>query len=217
MAVVSRVEPLGRDISVLFEDVLSPAARSRVFAETARTVLRDTDETNRRALGRVPPHRTFVDGSEGAALERVRPDGTIVREYDLVLDALLWIGEDLVRLSPVGSGRDPHPGLYRRTHTLFADGAAIEPTDRIPLAREFVWMSPLPYARKIEGTGSRPPQSRQAPEGVYEVVAARARRMFGRVVRIQFAFRTAVGGAIVGGRLGNASRERNPAIVVTVR
>ena len=48
------------------------------------------------------------------------------------------------------------------------------------------------YARKIERG-----QSSQAPDGVYEAVAAMAARRFGNVARIRFGFRSVQEGALV--------------------
>lgn len=206
MRLTTKVDPINRDVALLINQALSPAARSQQFAEMARGFLAEADATNKAVLGRVPPSKTFVDGSEGASLDRVRPNGVIVREYQLIADLLVWIGEQLQRLSPVLTGR------YRSSHSVFADGSEIQLGGRVPLASEYVFISVLPYARKIERG-----ESSQAPQGVYEVVAAQARRRFGNVAKVGFAFRTALGGAIIGGRLGNRSEQRNPAIIVSVQ
>jgi hypothetical protein len=56
----------------------------------------------------------------------------------------------LRELSPVGSGEDPHPGLYRDSHILFLNGhdvpdaKAWKPGDQLEIS------NPEPYARKIE-------------------------------------------------------------------
>lgn len=217
MPITTRVEPIDRDVRLIIDEMLSPAAQSKQFAAIASEFLSEADETNKSVLGRVPPNKTFVDGSEGARLESVRPDGVIVREYELIADLLIWIGHRLQELSPVGSGRDPHPGLYRKSHSVLADGVEIELGGKIPPASEYVFVSYVPYARKIEGDLSRVPQSRQAPDGVYEVTAKQARGRFGNVARIDFSYRTVIGGAIIGGRLGDRSENRSPAIVVSVR
>jgi hypothetical protein len=97
-------------------------------------------------------------------------------------------------------------GRYRASHTLFADGEEVAIGDTVPPASEYVFMSPLPYARKLERL-----------DGIYELVAAQARARFGNIARIDFSYRTAIGSAIIGGRIGNRSDQRNPAIIVTVR
>lgn len=206
MAVTTRIQPISKDIDILLNEELSPKAQSQVFAALARDQIEDAKATNRSILGRVPRFTTFVDGNAGAPLESVRPDGVIVTEFELVDDVLLWIGEQLQTHSPVKSGR------YRRSHTLFADGREIDVGGVIPAADEYVFINVVPYARKIE-RGS----SSQAPDGVYQAVATLGQRRFGNVARITFSYRTAVGRSIIGGRAGNRSSERNPAVIVTLR
>lgn len=206
MAVRTRVEPINRDVELIIQEDLSPQARSKALAHFAREQIDEAKATNKRVLGRVPPLTISVDGRQGALLESVKPDGTIFGEFELVTDALSWISDMLTVHSPQRSGR------YIASHTLFADGVEIEPYGNVPVAEEYVFMSTVPYARKIE-RGS----SSQAPEGVYQVVAVLARRRFGNVARISYGFRTALGGSIIGGRAGDRSSQRNPAIIVSLR
>jgi hypothetical protein len=91
-------------------------------------------------------------------------------------------------------------GRYANSHVLFADGAQVSDpkrTRRRPGIRDHEFAA---YARKIEGTehsgGKRPPQSRQAPNGVYNVVADMLNKRYGNVARIRFSYRTASGGSI---------------------
>lgn len=206
MAVKTRVDPIDRDIQLMLADTLSPKAKSQVFADFAEDEIAKARQTNRQILGRNPRLTITVDGREGAPLTSVRPDGVIVAEFELFNDVLVWIANQLELHSPVKSGR------YQRSHTVFADGIEIEPTATVPAASEFVFINVVPYARKIErGVSS------QAPDGVYQAVAVLAQRRFGNVARISFSYRTAMSGMIVGGRAGNRSSERNPAIVVRVR
>jgi hypothetical protein len=146
---------------------LSPAARSADIAAVATVALAAAEVVNRAILGRVPSHRTTVDGRAGAALESVRPNGGRIEfEFDFIDPELLhWISDQLHRFSPVRSGR------YQRSHILLADGVEVDPTGTIPQAREFVFINSQPYARAIE-RGLSP----QRPEGVYQAVAALARR-----------------------------------------
>ncbi|HEX4302835.1 MAG TPA: hypothetical protein VHZ78_08575 [Rhizomicrobium sp.] len=184
MAVKTRVDPIDRDIRLIIDETLSPAGRSKQFADAARAALGEADETNRRVLGRIPPNHTFVDGVEGATLDSVRPDGVIVREYELVADLLVFIGDELRKVSPVQSGR------YQASHTLFADGAEVPIGVVVPEAREYVFLSSVPYARKIEGAAGSPPESPQAPKGVYEITATKANSQFGNIARVQFGWRS---------------------------
>ena len=206
MPVRTRVEPIDRDVQVILREELSPQARSALLARFAREALQEAEALNRGVLGRVPPRTTFVDGREGASEDSVRPDGTIVYEFELLSDLMVWIGEQLLRHSPYRGGG------YRRGHTLFADGAEVPIGAPAPAAREYIFINVVPYARKIERGASK-----QAPDGVYELVAGQAARRFGNIARVRFTYRTAIGPSLAGGRAGNRSQERNPAISVTVR
>lgn len=229
MAIRTRVEPINRDIELMLSEELSPQAQSKIFAEFAGEQIEEAKQTNRSILGRMPRYTVSVDGSEGAALSSVRPDGAVIVEFELVNDALAWIGEQLVVNSPVGqsSEGDPHPGLYQRSHTLFADGVEIDVGAVIPDAEQYIFLNTQPYARKLEiGMSS------QAPDGVYQAVATLAKRRFGNVAKIEFNYRTlmsAAGGSGAGTRRrgqggsaramvgGIASDQRTPAIIVTAR
>lgn len=177
MAVRTRVQPIDRDIALLLDEDLSPAAQSRALAAFAEEQLKDAQATNSQALGHVPRHQTYVDGRAGAALEAVAPTGSIVFEFELVSDVIEWIEQVLIQHSPERSGR------YSRSHVLFADGAEVQFGAAVPEAREFIFVNTQPYARKIERG-----LSAQAKSGVYEVVAVLGNRRFGNIAKIKFAF-----------------------------
>lgn len=163
-----------------------------MLAQFAREKLAEGEAINQSAIGYVPAHKTFVDGSEGRQEESVNPDGgVIVYEFELISEVLQWISITLEESSPVGSGSDPHPGLYAHSHALFADGTLVDPNSPPPTAAEFVFMNSQPYARKIEKGFSN-----QFPDGVYQVVATLARNKFGNIAKISFEYRSLQGGAI---------------------
>lgn len=193
MAVVTKIQPIDKDIGLLLADI--KAAGAGAFAEFARQAIEEAKTQNQAILGRVPPYDIVVDGSRGAPLERVRPGGVIVAEFKLVDDVLRFIGEQLLRHSPSLTGH------YKASHLLFADGALTDwHNPQQGLAAEYTFVNAVPYARKIErGLSS------QARQGVYEVVAAMARNKFGKIGKIEFNFRTLGGG------------QRNPAIIVKPR
>lgn len=221
-----KVEPIDRDIQLLLNDALSPAAQSAMFADYAEEQIKDAKDTDTQILGREPRVTVSVDGNKGAALESVKPGGEIIAEFELFSEVLEWIQDQLILHSPVGSGRDPHPGLYRQSHTLFADGVEIAPGADIPDAEEYVFINDVPYARKIE-LG----RSSQAPDGVYQAVAHLAAQRFGNMAKISFTFRTFIGGKIAAwaatttmSSKGHASAKdraewlsRQPAIIVKMR
>jgi hypothetical protein len=199
-----KIEPIQRDITVLL-DALSPSEAGKQFASLAAGHIADAKRRNREILGREPKSTTYVNGQAGVELENVGIQGVIFTEFELVTDILVFIANMLEKFSPVGQGRDRrpgHPGLFKRSHVLFADSVEIdlETPALIPQilsADEYVFINTLPYARKIEHG-----LSRQAPDGVYQAVANIARRRYSRVASIVFSYRTVFGG------------ERNPAIVV---
>jgi hypothetical protein len=203
------IAPLDLDFQVLIAEEFSAAARSARLAAFAREQLGEARKANEAALGFVPAHTTVVDGQEGVSEDQVRPDGVIVYSFELLGDLFAWILEQLRAHAPVRSGR------FRDSLQLFADGALVADPGEVPPAQEYVFLSPLPYARKIEGTSGRPPESRQAPDGVFEAVAALAAQRFGNQAKIRFTFRAPLGDALVEGKLGNPLRV--PAIVVTLR
>lgn len=221
MAVRTRIDPIDRDIQLMISQELSPQAQARVFAQMAEQQIAEAKATNRRVLGREPRVKVTVDGKEGAPLASVRPNSVVVAEFDVLMDALAWIGEQLVKHSPVESGR------YARSHRLLADGAEVAIGKSAPPASEYVFINTQPYARKLEKGASS-----DAPDGVYQAVATLARR-FGNIANISFAYRAPQFGAIHawaqtasatrhaslhGRRSGQAEWLRaQPAIVVNIR
>lgn len=131
----------------------------------------------------------------------MRPDGVIQYEFELLGDLFVWIADQLQKHSPVLTGR------FQKSFTFFADGNEIDVGGVIPHdAREFVFVSSAPYARKIERW-----------DGVFESVAVLARQRFGNQASIGFSFRSPIGGAFLTGRAGNRSDHRTPAIIITLR
>jgi len=186
MAVRTKIEPLDRSIVLAVRSGEDPAERSKALAAYARQAIADAQEQNRQATGHIPPHETWVDGRKGAPLESVKPDGVIVTEFSLIDEVLEWIGDMLVKGSPVKTGR------YSESHILFADGVEVDPGTALPEAEEYVYLNIQPYARKIE-RGLSP----QAPDGVYEGVASMARSRFSNIASIKFSFRSYVDGGMM--------------------
>ncbi len=185
MAIISRIDPIGKDILLQFSDELSPHGRSAALASFAREQLREAQKINQASAGYIPEHDTFVDGAKGAREESVRPDGVIVYEFRLIVETLEWIEQALLRQSPIRSGR------YMRSHILLADDAEVQfGSSDIPQAERYTFVNTQPYARKIErGLSS------QAPDGVFESVAVMARRRFGNIASIKFTFESISGGS----------------------
>lgn len=185
MATRTRVDSIERDITAIINRDLSPEAQSRAFAGFAREQLSAAQAHNARALGVVPPHETYVDGRNTEALETVRPDGSIVFEFTLTGDALAFIGKALVEASPVRTGK------FAASFLVLADGVVVPAGAPLPAAKSYTFVNTQPYARKIEQGFSA-----QAPDGVFDVVAALADRRFGNIVDIRFGYTVLKAGAI---------------------
>lgn len=212
----TKIDPIDRDIELIFKEELSGEARSQIFAEFAQEMIDEADAINRQALGGEVPYTVFVDGRKDAPLKSVKPDGVIVANWDLVLDAIAWINTQLQKHSPVLTGH------YSKSHDLFADGVEVPNPNDPPLAQEYLFVNSRPYARKIEGDKTRAPQSPQAPAGVYQVVAKLARDKYGNTAKIDFSYRTIVGGEVAIDKAGDRGgggqfNMRNPAIIVRLR
>lgn len=214
--ITTKVEPLDREVGLILAGELSPAAQARAFAQYAREQIDEARAVNLRALGLPPPFEVFVDGQPARPLESVKPSGVIVAEFALLAPVLTWIDAQLRIHSPVRSGR------YRKSHRLFADGVEASLRQLPPGALEFAFVPTVPYARLIEPdprTG-RKAQSKQAPDGVYQVVAALARKQFGKVGSISFGWRE-VAGMLESARArrsrpGSPRDMRQPSIIVKV-
>ena len=209
MSIKVRIDPIDREVNLIIDELLSPAGRSKQFANGAAVFLAEADDINRQALGRVPKSKTYVDGHQGAPLIAVRPDGIIIREYDMLFDVVLFVADWLRRNSPINRKPDKrpgHPGFYQRSHTLFADGKEVMANGpltvgQIPDASEYVFLSVAAYARRLE--------NRYA---IYEMGAAKAHSQFKNIARVSFGWRTPV--ATRNNKENRASRV--PAIIVTM-
>ena len=206
----TKVEPIETAIKLVVSDLLSPKAQSVAIANYARGQLREAQEVNRSILGRIPPHKTAVDGRPGAPLETVRPNGgVIIFEFELVGDVLKWIADELVRRSPRDSGD------YIRGHTIFADGREIRLGAQVPAANEYSFTNTVPYARKLEVGRTKSGRAFlvSKPNRIYERTARDARARFGNIGKITYTFRALAGG---GGRRRHGDAAV-PTIVITLR
>lgn len=203
---MARLSTILSEIKVITSDLRSPQAKSRRLAQFAAEEIAKVRVANRAVTGRDGPYEVAVDGKAGAPLASVRPDGVIVANFELLSGVLEWIGSELLRESPVLTGQ------YARSHRLFLDGVEHDPS--APLSTDFasaVFVNLMPYARKIERG-----LSGQAPDGVYQGLAAVASKRFGNIARIRFSYQT-----LEPSRRGSSRAEkqaaqdsRQPAIVV---
>ena len=174
------VRPLRSIVDTVLSRDLSPQARQRYAANFARARLAEGIEQNRKATGREVPYEQIVDGRLGATLESVNPDrGRIIFRFDVASNELfVWIADTLVRHAPRLTGR------YADSFRLFAGGREIDAGETLPKADEYVFLNVQPYARRIEGGWSS-----QAPDGVFQAVAALAKLRYGDVAFVKFSYR----------------------------
>ena len=225
---MARITATSRTMELTVQKGGDPKVQAARVAKYHRDAVAEADEQNKRALGAVPPSETFVDGRVGARLETVRLDGGVIRTvYESMTEIVEFVHFHLIQHSPELTGR------YKQNHRAFADGREFDPFGKIPFAAEYIFVNTVPYARKIEGVGDRPGQSSQAPDGVYEGVAAIANSRFGNLAWIKFTYRAVdEGGEIASGgtrRSRRAARSargiasalnvenRFPAIRITMR
>jgi hypothetical protein len=92
--------------------------------------------------------------------------------------------ETLRSKSPVGSGSDKHPGLYRDNHTVFLNGHIVtdvsswRPGDQINIS------NPVPYARKIEAGEMK----LSVPPHVYEMTSTLVQARYGNSFDVRFVY-----------------------------
>jgi hypothetical protein len=188
---MARLKAISREIDALVKRELSRAAQQKLIADVARKAIREADENNRRVAGTTLPKEVFVDGKRDAPLESVNPNGgLILAQWQMIHEVVDYVWQLLVENSPVGSGpySDGHtPGRYQRSHTLFADRIELDKPDPNLVAKEWVFMSSVPYARKIE-------RGQSDPAAVYETSAAMANARYGNVASIRFTFLDWIGG-----------------------
>ncbi|QUS39558.1 hypothetical protein RPMA_12460 [Tardiphaga alba] len=184
MAVRTRIDSVATDINLIISDLLTPEAQGKAAAAFARDAIAEADATNQRILGRIPPRTVTVDGVANAPLERVRPaGGSIIAEWEIVGDVLIWIARTLEDRSPRVKGD------YLRGHTLFADGVEVAVSQNVPVAEEYTFVNVVPYSRILEvgKTDTGRDFLIQVPNRIYERTGRDAKALF-KNVKIQSRF-----------------------------
>lgn len=148
----------------------------------------------------------ITDGTARRDYRSVRNFGRIeARARSTSADVVLWLLDELRRLSPIGPGKNGH---YRDAHRVYADGREVTDLKELDAAKRVMVVNVKPYAGKIEGKdaytrwetkggkksrramrrrkGYKPSsmrgQSRQAPNGVYRVALRNLQRRYGKSV-----------------------------------
>ena len=194
---MARVQPLAQQFRI---------ARQRTAEATHRLVVRTAKAEHQRIMQTAPRPLTFrryVDGAIGAPEEAVRANGVILYEYPRLDIVAAFALETLRQRSPVASG------LYRDSHTLFLNGAAVADLEAWVPGADVAISNPVPYARKIElGV-----MTMRVPGHVYETTAQIVRARFGNVATVRFTYRTLAGAAVGKSRTENAQL-RFPALAI---
>jgi len=94
--------------------------------------------------------------------------------------------ETLRKGSPIGSGDDPHIGLYRAGHMMFLNGHVVEDASAWKPGDELEISNPVPYSRLIEVgiLRMRVPGTDHVYQRAEQVIAAK----YGDVVSVKFRF-----------------------------
>lgn len=202
MTIATHIDVINRNIMFHPGFGLSPKELSKALAEAAQRANDEAARGNAEALGYTPDMTVTVDGVTGAPLASVRPDGEIVAQFALIGYVVSWVYDQVVKFSPKASGD------YAKSHRIFADGVEVDTPEDALRAREVTIAPTVPYARKIEGTRGKP-ESSQAPNGVYQAVAALAKAKFGSVA-IKFLYQEieAPGSSLSAWATGHSAQRR---------
>lgn len=181
-----QVEPVFRDVELFLKEGFAPEELEKAIKGFTREQIAKATGQNKSSIsGSGKNYKIFVDGHESSIDSITANTREIHVTFPLVEDVLQWIQDHLELNSPVGSPpKDKHPGLYKRSHTIYADGVETFIGPDIAEAEEYAFINEVIYARKIEHG-----QSKQAPDGVYQGVALLAARQFSKVAKIFFSYR----------------------------
>jgi len=163
---------------------LSPDAGAKAVAAFARERIGEAEQQNQAALGYSPEKETFVNGARSTDFDSVKPGQAIVAVFDIGSNVVQYVWDMVHTKSPVLSGE------FKKSHRIYADGSEVAGPSSVGDAREIIITSVAPYARKIERG-----QSKQAPEGVFEAVAALAMTKYGAIAKVRFTYRAPMGGS----------------------
>lgn len=173
----------------------------------------------------------FDRGDDGSASAPITLGSRrIVYRYAYMGEIVAFALQVLRDKSPVGSGSDPHPGLYRDSHRIFLNGHAVDDVSSWKPGDQINISTPVPYARKIEIGAMKLSLPGHVYEDATQIVAAR----YGNQASIKFTFMPVRFGDIAayaafsrqerGGRRGDRSTPRRqdwltrqPAMEITSR
>lgn len=115
---------------------------------------------------------------------RQRRSNRISYRYAYADEVVQFSLQTLRDRSPVGSGNDPHPGLYRDSHMVFIDGRRVADAKDWRPGQAIHISNPEPYSRKIESGD----MTMKVPGHVYELAEPTISARFGNRFSIKFVF-----------------------------
>ena len=143
----------------------------------------------------------IVDGVVGALEETVRAQ--IVYRYTRLDQPIIFALAFLKQISPVGTGKDHHPGLFRDSWFAMVDGERTEDFSRIPAGAVITITNDQPYSRKIDVGGMRLSVPPHLVDQAAQVVSGR----YGNSVTAQASYVTLQGGYVMKGHGTHARRK----------
>lgn len=176
------------------------AATSRALAKVGEQFVRVAEAKNQQIVKTYQPNSVarIVDGAivvgdliyTGYQIAKIakniadqRPN-RIEYRYSYADGVVQFALQTLRDKSPVGSGDDPHPGLYRDSHMVFVDGRGVQDVRDWRPGQTIHISNPEPYSRKIESGGMK----MRVPGHVYEFAVPIINARFGNSFNIKFVF-----------------------------
>lgn len=185
------------------------AAADRMRERLRRQLIAQAQRARREVEGRqgVSPTVTVVDDRRGKTEWNVKPGGRIVYLFDAVPRAHADLMAHLRQIAPVDMV-DPDDRVFRDSFTQLV-GEAEAAIGAMKPGEEVTVVNRQPYSRRLELGWSL-----QAPDGVFEVAAKWLRSRWGKAVDVRFTYVGLDGMERIGGKVGNRSKLRHPAIIL---
>lgn len=198
-------------IQAFIDSALSPAARSAVLADAARSMVRDLI-TDQRA---VPDYVTYVDGRQGADEGAVRGDGsgTILYRFNYLGRAAAFA---LSFLQSRGPGGKFAQSFYVGVDGRFIPAAGFNP-DSVPPTAEVVIGNTQPYSRRVDvQMDGNTVLHFSVPAGMFADCVRAVRRPFGGVIKAKRVYSMRFPGQYMLRRGAKAGQPvHSPAVVLT--
>lgn len=130
----------------------------------------------------------------GEALQALRDAGDSTAQRRAEMNEIVQFALKTLRdNSPVGSGKDPHPGLYRDSHMVFVNGGNVSDLSSWNPGDEIEISNPVAYARILElGDGKT-----RVPHNIYDLSEQTLQAKYGDIAKIELTFLGILGGEVV--------------------